>query len=395
MGVHASAANAAHWRASRVRPGEGSQPPNADVFAEATTSVTPPATVDAAEASGRARSLVSPARIGTADAIKGAITIALLLFVLLAAPSLLSASWITVFTAAAIYSIVALGLGILMGRVGLVSLGQIAVLSLGAWVAAKLLFDTSLPFPIVILLSGLITMVLGTIVGLPALRLSGLYLALITLMMAGAITVVLAATDFPNGGPGFLAHTESSLKGVASIRRPAIAETDPAYFRYTIVVAALMFLLALWHVRSKAGRAWEALRQSEPAALAAGVNMTLYKLWAFALASFMTGVAGALLAANAGQLFNYQFPTSQNITLLAVVLMGGIYNLWGAVIAGLLFRYLPELLDTWGLPPDLLTILFGVGVLQVLLTAPAGIVDQFPKDMARLGRLIGRTVRRS
>jgi branched-chain amino acid transport system permease protein len=345
--------------------------------------------------SGGARSLVSPARIGTADAIKGAITLALLLFVLLAAPSLLSASWITVFTAAAIYSIVALGLGILMGRVGLVSLGQIAVLALGAWVAAKLLFDTSLPFPIVILLSGLITMVLGTIVGLPALRLSGLYLALITLMMAGAITVVLAATDFPNGGPGFLAHTESSLKGVASIRRPAIAETDPAYFRYVVVVAALMFLLTLWHVRSKAGRAWEAIRQSEPAALAAGVNMTLYKLWAFALASFMTGVAGALLAANAGQLFNDQFPTSQNITLLAVVLMGGIYNLWGAVIAGLLFRYLPELLDTWGLPPDLLTILFGVGVLQVLLTAPAGIVDQFPKDMARLGRLIGRAVRRS
>jgi branched-chain amino acid transport system permease protein len=358
--------------------------------------VTPPATVDTTEASaGGARSLASRGRLGTADAIKAGVTIALLLFVLLAFPSLLSVSWINVFTQAAIYAIVALGLGVLMGRVGLVSLGQIAVLALGAWVAAKLLYDTGLPFPIVTLLSGLITMVLGTIVGLPALRLSGLYLALITLMMAGAITVVLAVTDFPNGGPGFLAHTESSLGGASSIRRPAIAETDSAYFRYTVVVAALMFLLALWHMRSKAGRAWQAIRQSEPAALAAGVNITLYKLWAFALASFMTGVAGALLAANAGQLFNYQFPTSQNITLLAVVLMGGIYNLWGAVIAGLLFRYLPELLDSWGLPPDLLTILFGIGVLQVLLTAPAGIVDQFPKDMARLGRLIGRAVRRS
>ena len=245
-----------------------------------------------------------------------------------------------------------------------------------------------------LLLSGLITMVLGTIVGLPALRLSGLYLALVTLMMAGAITVVLAATDFPNGGPGFLAHTESSLGGGSSIRRPTIAETDPAYYRYTIVFTALMFLLALWHVRSKAGRAWEALRQSEPAALAAGVNMTLYKLWAFALASFMTGVAGGLLAGNVGQLFNYQFPTRDNIILLSVVLMGGIYSLWGAVVAGLLFKYLPALLDTWGLPADLLTILFGVGVLQVLLTAPAGLVDQFPKDMARLGRLIGRSVGR-
>ena len=320
---------------------------------------------------------------------------ALLAFVLLALPELLSTYWITVFTAAAIYSVVALGLGILMGRVGLISLGQIAVLGLGAWVAAKLLFATGLPFPIVLLLSGLITMVLGTIVGLPALRLGGLYLALITLMMAGAITVVLAATDFPNGGPGFLAHTESSLGGIESVRRPAIAETDPAYFRYTVVFAALMFLLALWHVRSKAGRAWEAIRQSEPAALAAGVNITLYKLWAFALASFMTGVAGGLLAGNVGQLFNYQFPTRDNIILLAVVLMGGIYSIWGAVVAGLLIRYLPALLDTWGLPADLLTILFGVGVMQVLLTAPAGLVDQFPKDMARLGRGVARLVRRT
>jgi branched-chain amino acid transport system permease protein len=342
----------------------------------------------------RPRSPLSPGRLRSGDARRAVIVVILLLFVLIGIPELLSTFWVKVLTGATIYSVVALGLGVLMGRVGLVSLGQIAVLALGAWVAAKLFFDTGLPFPIVVLLSGLITMVLGTLVGLPALRLSGLYLALITLMMAGAITVVLAATDFPNGGSGFLAHVESSVGGGSQIRRPAIAETDLAYFRYTVLVAALMFLLAVWHVRSKAGRAWEAIRQSEPAALAAGVNITLYKLWAFALASFMTGVAGALLAANVGDLFNYQFPTSQNITLLAVVLMGGIYSVWGAVIAGLLFRYLPELLDSWDLPPDLLTILFGVGVLQVLLTAPAGIVEQFPKDMARLGRLIVRTVRR-
>jgi hypothetical protein len=86
----------------------------------------------------------------------------------------------------------------------------------------------------------------------------------------------------------------------------------------------------------------------------------------------------------------YQFPTRDNLILLAVVLMGGIYSIWGAIVAGLLFRYLPALLDTWGLPADLLTILFGVGILQVLLTAPGGLVDQFPKDMARLGRFIGR-----
>ena len=100
----------------------------------------------------------------------------------------------------AIYSIVTLGLGLLVGRVGMVSLGQGAVLALGAWVAARLLFATGLPYPLVLLFAGLITMVLGTLVGLPALRLSGLYLALITLMLAGAITVVLTTINFPNGG---------------------------------------------------------------------------------------------------------------------------------------------------------------------------------------------------
>jgi branched-chain amino acid transport system permease protein len=345
--------------------------------------------VGTAEATRRARPAWSPSRLGQGDRVRAVVIVVLLAFVLIGLPDLLSTYWLKVLTAVAIYSVVCLGLGVLMGRVGLVSLGQIAILAIGAWVAARLLFATGLPFPIVLLMSGLITMVLGTIIGLPALRVSGLYLALITLMLAGAITVLLASTDFPNGAGGFLGHTESTLGGT-SIRRPAIGESDPAFFRYSVVVAALMFLLALWHIRSKVGRAWEVIRQSEPAALAAGINTTLYKLWAFALASFMTGVAGGLLAANVGSLFNYSFPTRENIILLAVVLMGGIYSLWGALVAGLFYRYLPALLDSWGLPADLLTILFGVGVLQVLTTAPAGIVDQLPKDMAKLGRLIRR-----
>ncbi len=155
-----------------------------------------------------------------------------------------------------------------------------------------------------------------------------------------------------------------------------------------------MFLIALLHVRAKPGRAWAAIRQSESAALAAGVNVTLYKLWAFALASFLTGVAGGLLAADVGQLFTLAFPTSDSITLLAAVLMGGIYSLWGALVAGVLIRLLPALLDNWGLPADLLTILFGVGVLQVLLTAPQGIVYQLPRDMAKLGRMLLRLFNR-
>jgi branched-chain amino acid transport system permease protein len=350
--------------------------------------------VSTVEAPSRPRAAWSPSRLDQGDRVRALVIVVLLALILIGLPDLLSTYWLKILTAVSIYSIVCLGLGLLMGRVGLVSLGQIAVLAIGSWVAARLLFGTGLPYPIVLLMSGFITMVIGTIVGLPALRVSGLYLALITLMLAGAITVLLASTDFPNGAGGFLGHTESTLGGT-SIRRPAIGESDPAFFRYSVVVAAAMFLLVLWHIRSKVGRSWEVIRQSEPAALAAGINTTLYKLWAFALASFITGVAGGLLAANVGSLFNYTFPTRENIVLLAVVLMGGIYSLWGAVVAGLFYRYLPALLDSWGLPADLLTILFGVGVLQVLLTAPAGIVDQLPKDLARLGRFIRRTVTRT
>jgi branched-chain amino acid transport system permease protein len=337
------------------------------------------------------RALRPASNLDRGETIRIAVIVVLLAFVLLVLPSMLSNYWTDVVTAVAIYTIVALGLGLLMGRVGLVSLGQVAVLALGAWVGARLLFATGLPFPVVTIMTGLITMVLGSLIGLPALRVSGLYLALITLMLAGAITVVIAATQFPNGGAGFLGHSNATT-GAHEIRRPSIATGEHAYFRYVVIWAVLMFGLALWHVRGKPGRAWATIRQSEPAALAAGINISLYKMWAFALASFMTGIAGALLAGSSGTLYNLTFPTQDSIILLAVVLMGGIYSLWGAVVAGILIKLLPALLDNWGLPPDLLTIIFGLGVIQVLTTAPAGLVDQFPKDMARLGRWIWRAV---
>lgn len=326
--------------------------------------------------------------------VRPAVIVALLAFVLLALPSLLSLYYVDALTQAAIYSIVALGLGLLVGRVGMVSLGQAAVLAMGAWVAARILFATGLPYPIVLLAAGLITMVLGTLVGLPALRLSGLYLALITLMLAGAITVVLASINFPNGGHGFTGYNASTVH-IPPIRRPGIAATDPAYFRYVVFVAALMFLLVLAHVSLRPGRAWAAIRQSESAALAAGINTTMYKLWAFALASFVTGVAGGLLAGSSRYLYSIDFQTQDSITLLAVVLMGGIYSIWGAIVAGLLLELLPALLNSWGVSADWLTILFGVGVLQVLTTAPAGLVDQVPKDLARLGRLVLGLFRRT
>jgi len=315
-----------------------------------------------------------------------AIFFLLLFFVL---PGITSNYWLQICTQVVVYSVVALGLAILVGRVGMVSLGQIALLAIGGWVALRIGFATGLPFPILMLAAGLVTGILGVIVGLPALRLSGLYLALITLMAAAAISIVLQQTNFPNGGGGFLGY-DITGSGTAALRRPSIAMETTSFFRYTLIVGGLMFLLAWLHVRGKPGRAWAAIRQSQPAALAGGVNITLYKLWAFALAAFMTGVMGCLLAASGGGLTILQFPTQESISLLAAVFIGGVYGFAGAIVAGVFIKLVPALLDNWDLPPDLLLILFGVGVMQVLLTAPQGLAVQFPKDMMKLAKLIAR-----
>ena len=281
-------------------------------------------------------------------------------------------------------------------RVGMISLGQVALLTIGCWVGTRLAYATALPFPLLLLFAGGVTCAIGTLVGLPALRLSGLYLALITLMFAGATTIVLSVTHFPNGGGGFKGRsvTGALTSSTPPVRRPSLANADVAFYRYTVVVCAILFLLALLHVAGKPGRAWASIRESEPAAIAAGVNITLYKLWAFALASFMTGVAGCLLAAQVGVPRAITFQTQDSLTLAATALIGGIYSLWGALVAGIFQQLLPFLFQAqWGINSNLVLILFGAGLLQVLLTAPGGLSDQVPKDLARLGRLVTARVR--
>jgi branched-chain amino acid transport system permease protein len=322
--------------------------------------------------------------------ISAAVALGLILFAMLGLPALFGTAWITTFTSVIIYSIAALGFGLLYGRVGLISLGQIALLSIGVWTSTRLAYATSIPFPLLLIVVGAIVMAIGVLVGLTAIRLSGLYLALITLMFAGATQIVLSVIDFPNGGSGFTGHTAiPPLGGLAGVRRPDIAVGETAYYRYVVVVTTILFVIALLHVASKPGRAWASIRESEPAALAAGVNITFYKLWAFALASFLTGVAGCLLAALNGVSRAINFQTQDSLTLAATSMIGGIFSLWGAFIAGIFNQLLPFLFQTqWNVDFNFLLVVFGAGLLQVLLTAPGGLVDQFPKDMANLGRLI-------
>jgi branched-chain amino acid transport system permease protein len=335
--------------------------------------------------------------IDRATAARAAVCVVLLAIAIYMLPHTAGADWITTFTSVAIYSVAALGFGILYGRVGLISLGQVALLTIGCWVGTRIAYGTGLPFPIVLLLAGAVTCVIGVLVGLPALRLSGLYLALVTLMFAGATTVVLSVIDFPNGGGGFTGRSAAGALTTSTppVRRPSWAVGDVAFYRYTVIVCALLFLIALVHVAGKPGRAWASIRESEPAALAAGVNITLYKLWAFALASFVTGVAGFLLAAQVGVPRAITFQTQDSLTLAATALIGGIFSIWGAILAGVFNQLLPFLFQAqWGVNPNFLLVIFGAGLLQVLLTAPGGLIHQFPRDMANLARLLVRGVRR-
>lgn len=298
-------------------------------------------------------------------------------------PLVFNTYWLEVFTTAAVYSVAALGLSLLYGRAGLISLGQIAMLAIGGWVAMRIGQATDLPFAVLLVVTGLITGAIGVVLGLPALRLSGLYLALITLMFAASVTILLYTINFPNGGSDFFGY-DPALTSTVPLERPGFATSNTAYFRYVVVTVAVIFVLVMAHAASVPGRAWAAVRQSEFAALAAGVNVTLYKLWAFALASFVTGVAGALLAASSGGLTVYQFPPQESIVLAAAVLMAGVYDFAGAVVAGILVKVLPAVLNLWEISPNVLLGLFGVGLIQTILASPTGMVGQFRSDIGRL-----------
>ena len=306
-------------------------------------------------------------------------------------PALVGSFWQQIVFQALVYSAVALGLGLLVGRAGMFSLCHIPFVFTGAWFALRISAMWSLPFPLLLIVAGVLTGTIGAFIGIPAIRLSGLYLALITLMAAGALTLLLSANKFPNGGGGLWGFDKSVASGAVTLARPALAHSDIAFYRYTVIVVALLFLLVAWHLKGKPGRAWAAIRQSQETAVAAGVDTILYKLWAFALSAFVAGCAGVLLAAGPGGVGVTQFKVEQSIILLAVVLMGGVYNIWGALVAGFLLRVLPQLLDQkLGISAEILTILFGVGVMQVLLTKPGGIVA----DLAKIGPGIAQLAKR-
>ncbi len=297
--------------------------------------------------------------------------------------------WISTLTSAAAIGLAASGVGLLYGQLGLVSLCQYSLLGVGGWVALRLSFTFHLPFEINLIAAGVASSVVGVLCGLPALRLRGLYLALVTLMLAGGFQVVINAWGFPDGGTGFLGRADATQR--LMMTRPSAAPTNAAYFIYEMVVLALGLMLVEWHRRTKPGRAWALIRAGETTALAAGVNLLLYKTWAFALAGFLAGIAGALLAGGVGQLDGRAFPASESLSLFALTIVGGVYSWIGSVITGLLLRAVPSLLTDYGVDGNLAMAFFGAALLHALITAPSGVAGQIIALAERLMRLVTRT----
>ncbi|MBR1177168.1 branched-chain amino acid ABC transporter ATP-binding protein/permease [Bradyrhizobium sp. KB893862 SZCCT0404] len=263
--------------------------------------------------------------------------------------------WVYLATAVLITAINLLSLGIVEGRTGMISLCQLSFAGVGAWTVGYLnVAGAPGGLPLWILIGGFAAMPFGIAIGVPALRLRGINLAIVTLGFAGAFDAILAANTFP-GQTSFL-----------QVPRPEIFETDQGYFVFVMIVFALMAGGLELVAGSRLGSSWLSIRHSERAAAAHGVGIPSAKLGAFALSAFVAGVAGGLLAGYLGTLVADNFALFGSLALFAVATMTGAQYAEGAILGGLLVTLFPELLRRLDLPQDIGNVLFAVGAVQAL-----------------------------
>lgn len=317
----------------------------------------------------------------------GAVGLGFAGFAFLVIPALAGKLWLSVFISTGCFTLALAGVAFMYARLGMVSLTQVGLMGLGGWVMLRLNHAYGFPFEINLAISALVTMVCGWILAMPAMRMRGLYLALVTLMAAGGLEIIFATFQFPNGGEGFWGVKTGSAD---AFRRPWIAQTPEAYMRYVVVFVTLGFLFIEAHRRLWPGRAWALIRRSEAAAMAAGVNVTFYKMWAFGIAGVLAGAAGGLLAGSLGLLDDATFRASESVMLFALAVVGGARYWLGAVIAATLYRILPALLNNWGVDADLAFVIFGAGLLHAVITAPNGIAGQLIDLGAGLRARLGK-----
>ena len=277
-------------------------------------------------------------------------------------------------TGAIIAATIARSVGFLYEDTKMVSLCQLSFVGIGGWTVGWLTLNSGLPVEVALLLGGVAAVPVGVVVGLPALRLRGVDLAVATLGFALAIQVAVFNRGFPGARSNF------------AVPRPDFATSEVRFFWFALIVTALLELALRCLRRRTTGTTWTLVGQSERATAAAGRSVVVTKLTAFAASAFVAGIAGGLLALQIGRLSARQLEPFDSLVIFALAMMAGAAHALGAVLAGVLSSWMPELLRVFNWPQDIGPMLFAAGAAQVLSRGGGGIADQWIGLIDRLRR---------
>jgi len=279
-----------------------------------------------------------------------------------------------------IWAIAGMGLMVLAGHTGQASLGHAAFLACGAYMEVWLQ-SKGVPFIFSLPLAGLFAGIVGAIIALPAIRMSGIYLAIATLAL-GIITedIIILLHDYTGGIEGVFVNP-ISLFGLEIERY----STPSLFYWLCLAVTVLVTLGYVNLLRSSTGRAFVAIRDSEISARAIGINVALYKTISFGISCFITGIAGALLAHFLG-FFNYEaFLILISIQLLLLIVIGGMGSVHGAFFGAVVIGFVPQLVTivremfTYNAIPGLDTGIFAAILILIMLYEPQGIYGMWVK----------------
>jgi branched-chain amino acid transport system permease protein len=298
---------------------------------------------------------------------------AMLAVVLLALPLVAGGYLLTQATFVFVNGTVALGLMLLVGYTGLISLGHAAFFAVGAYTAAVLEVQ-GIPFVPALVGAGLLTGIIGIVIGLPALRMRGIYLAMATLAFAFIVDEVIERWSSVTRGNRGMMVPDASIFGLK-------LDSGTHVYYIALVVFALVLIALINIVRSRTGRALAAIRDSEIAAASMGINVAIFKTTAFALSATATGLAGAVYAHKLGYISPEQFDITLSIEFLIMVIIGGLGSIHGAVFGAIFVVVLPQLiiLAKPYLPhviaeqPILDAAAFGVLVILFVMFEPSGL----------------------
>ena len=239
------------------------------------------------------------------------------------------------FTLVLVYAVAVLGLNLLVGYNGQISLGHGAFFALGAYTAALLIEKASVPYLLTLPAAGAVCFAAGFLFGVPALRLRGLYLALVTLGLAIAMPQLIKRFDGLTEGTQGLTVVQPESPGWLPL------EDDQFLYLLTLAVAAVMFLLAWNMTRGQLGRSIKAVRDGEIPASTLGVNLAATKTRVFAVSAAYAGVAGALYVFAIGFVAPEAFTLTISFAFLAAIVVGGLATISGALLGALFIEFVP------------------------------------------------------